>query len=249
MPNKITFGASVLASAATAFGLGALAFTSPNAPETAYPLPTHSAPDVEPETAPLSVGATEDPGTVPTIAPVACTAPSSTPKTGRHSKPRTEPETDDTATLPRHAKPLATPSPSSTTPAGSKGPLTDAEDDGKVLDDLGADLPLPDVGISIPDVMLPFPGHNHEADAETPLIAEGGSPEYPYEEAWGDTPETAADPGVVCDKELAEALGVPYSPTCYTGHSPADTWAREEAEADDQPAGPVWDLSGGNGWF
>lgn len=81
--------------------------------------------------------------------------------------------------------------------------------------------------------MLPFPGHNHEADAETPLIAEGGSPEYPYEEAWGDTPETAADPGVVCDKELAEALGVPYSPTCYTGHSPADTWAREEAEADE----------------
>ncbi|CAD80147.1 gp23 [Streptomyces phage phiBT1] len=236
--RKITFIGSTFASAATAFGLGALVFTSPNAPAAAFPQPTPTV-TTTPDATPMD-DAEDVAATVPNATPLKATqAPSSTPTKAKHAKPRTTPETDDTATLPRHAKPSATPS------AGSKGPLKDAEDDGKILDDLGAGLPLPDVGVTIPDAMLPFPGHGkgQEADdAETTLSAD----EYPYEEAWGDTPETAADPGVVCDAELAEALGVPLAESCSTGHSPVDMWDRWNNA---QPEGPVVDLSGGNGWF
>ncbi|MFC9651439.1 hypothetical protein [Streptomyces sp. NPDC056937] len=40
--------------------------------------------------------------------------------------------------------------------AGDKGPFEDAQDDGKLLDDVGSVL-LPDAP-GIPDVYLPFPG-------------------------------------------------------------------------------------------
>jgi hypothetical protein len=228
--RKITFFTSTFASAATAFGLGALAFSSPNAPTTALPQPTQTVTAV-PEA--QDVAKTATPGT--TTQAKAAQAPNSTPTKAKHAKPSTEPEkATQKAATPKHAKP-ATP--------GSKGPVKDAEGDGKVLDDFGNTFfpTLP----HIPDTYLPFPGdgEGQEADEEAPLIADGS--EYPYEEAWGDDPEHAADPGVVCDAELAANLGVPLSPTCSTGHSPVDTWERAKEEA----TGPVFDLSGGNGWF
>ncbi|MFE0692744.1 hypothetical protein [Streptomyces sp. NPDC058869] len=218
MPNKITFIASSVASAATAFGIGALVFASPNAPERAVPELTPPA-AATPDTAPSAE----------TRAPSSPATPSTAPPVGRHAKPTTEPEKPaQAAPTGKHAKPTTK---ATTEPAepGSRGPLKDAEGDGKVLDDIGNILmpSLPEV----PDEWLPFPDAEGNPGNEAP-DAEVGNPdwEYPYDPNWGDSPEDAADPGIVCDEELAEYLGVELSPTC----------AR-----DDNGDSGTWDVPGG----
>lgn len=154
--RKIIFPASILASAATAFGLGAIVFDGDGAtPATAQPQPTVTA----------TVPATPQDGPLKDAERVsATTAP------GKHAKPYTGSETVRTTAsakaAPRHAK-TAAKGATKTPKAAAKatptkrltlGPVRDAEGDGKVLDDIAHTLPLPDVGVTIPDDMLPFPG-------------------------------------------------------------------------------------------
>ncbi|QAY26973.1 hypothetical protein SEA_SHAWTY_50 [Streptomyces phage Shawty] len=172
------------ASAAVAFGLGFMAHGDPYAPPLSVPAQSAPTPSASPQT---------------DAEPVA-----ETTTKAKHAKPRTAPEKPAQRTAaPRHAKP--------TVAAGKKGPFNDAQDDGKVLDDVGKALFPNGVGVSVPDALLPFPGRGEGTltDAGNTVVSEGGTPEYPYEEAWGDTPDTAADPGVVCDPVLAADLGVP----------------------------------------
>ena len=121
-------------------------------------------------------------------------------------------------------KPPTTPQrPSAAPRAGQSGPFKDAQGDGKVLDDMGKAL-VPNAPVSVPDVLLPFPGHGEgeEAELSTP-VADEEPEEYPYEPEWGDAPEDAADPGVVCDPILAADLGVPLG-DCTELPNKLDVW-------------------------
>jgi hypothetical protein len=150
--HKIVFPASIVASAATAFGLGALAFNSPNAPAASTPLPRATV------TAPANVADDAEtvaddtaPSSTPTTAQKPAQGPSSATTKAKHAKPTATPEKPaQKATTPKHAKP---------TKAGDAGPFKDAQGDGKHLDDVVKTvLPGVSVGVHIPDAMLPFPG-------------------------------------------------------------------------------------------
>jgi hypothetical protein len=118
--GKIVFTASTLASAATAFGLGALVFSGHAAPAdaAAEPQPTRTvtAPAAAPDKAAEGAKATSGKG--------------------------------------------AAPSTKAAVKAGSKGPLRDAQGDGKVLDDVAKTFIPRGVGISVPDELIPFPGRD-----------------------------------------------------------------------------------------
>lgn len=78
------------------------------------------------------------------------------------------------------AAPKTTTKPTAKPTTGSKGPFTDAEEDGKYLDDLGKYV-LPDgIGDHVPDAILPFdPDQSHESSPppfEGPLPGEGSGP-------------------------------------------------------------------------
>ncbi|MFD3904109.1 hypothetical protein HXS80_16010 [Streptomyces sp. CB04723] len=217
MPNKITFAISTLASAASAFGLGALVFMSPDTPEVAIPStkpPSTAVPDIATDAKPAAG----------TAAPSSTGTPQTAPTDGKHAKPTTEPETTtQDAPKGKHAKPVE---------PGSQGLFTDAENDGKLLDDISKTFvpTLPEV----PDAWLPFPDGEGTPGNESP------------DANWG-------DPGLVCDPELAERLGVELSPTCSRDNNgPADTWGPEETwnvpeETPDAPSTPeeTWDVPGG----
>ncbi|WP_274031217.1 hypothetical protein [Streptomyces sp. MMBL 11-1] len=208
MPTKITFIASTVASAATAFGIGALVFTSPDAPELAVP---QQAPIVA-----TTPDATEAAKPVPATSPSSTTTPLTLPPVGKHAKPTTVPEkTAQAAPKGKHAKPSAKPT-TQPAEAGSKGLLKDAEGDGKILDDVTS-LVVPGLP-EVPDEWLPFPDEEGNPGHESP------------DADWG-------DPGLVCDPELAERLGVELSPTCSRDDNdgPADTWTPEE----------TWEAPGG----
>ncbi|MGW6313792.1 hypothetical protein [Streptomyces sp. NPDC055099] len=187
MNNRLALPISSLASAAVAFGLGAMIFTNGNAPGEA----------AKPRSAPSTTAPVQAPDDVhERLTNVTVTETQTT-----HPKAPTAPQ--------QTAKPKATktPKPKATKTAGSIGPIKDAEGDGKVLDDLGHVL-VPSVNLPIPDGVLPFPDKSPKPEIATP----DGTDEYPYESNWGDDEEHAADPGNVCDPELAAALGVPVSP-------------------------------------
>ncbi|MFF7361052.1 hypothetical protein [Streptomyces sp. NPDC008125] len=143
--------------------------------------------------------------------------------TAKHAKPSSGAETKKKkpTSAPKHAKPTA----------GSKGLATDAEGDGKILDDIGAALApsLPHV----PDAYLPFPDDANnpgiEADGEG-VGADVDPTDLTDPSNWGD-PTYNADPGAVCSAELAERLGVPLSDSCASDATastePADTWDAE----------------------
>lgn len=185
-----TLTVSMAASAAVAFGLGFMAHGDPSAPPLSIPAQSADrAPGASPQT---------------DAEPVA-----DTPTKAKHAKPRTTPETAvQRTTAPRHAKATTA---ATAKAAGASGPFRDAQDDGKVLDDVGKTLFPNGIGVHVPDVLLPFPGRGEGQtdDSGETFLSEDDGPEYPYEEAWGDTPDTAADPGVVCDPVLAADLGVP----------------------------------------
>ncbi|MEG8276370.1 hypothetical protein [Streptomyces sp. AHA2] len=201
MRNKIILPMSSVASAAVAFGIGALVFTNPNTPADASPVPqptkTVTAPPVAgqaptqtaQEDAQREAAGTE-PGSLPTAPQKASKPPADAPTTSTRT------------TAPETAKP-AEQSP------GSEGPFTDAQDDGKVLDDIGKTI-MPGFPISVPEVFLPFPGHGEGLPADDVTLVVDGDPGY-------------ADPGVVCDAEMAEALGVPLG-DCAAEPSKVDTW-------------------------
>ncbi|MFH9802786.1 hypothetical protein ACH4M0_11170 [Streptomyces albidoflavus] len=179
--RKITFVASTVASAATAFGLAAVAFSGAETPAAAQPGPT------------------------PTVTVSASPAPTAT-VTAVATERQTAPQA--TATQLVTAKPSA----------GARGPLKDAQDDGKVLDDV-ANWVVPGLP-AVPDKYLPFPDDTDQV-TDVPKLGINGEndpsedvTEYPYDPIFGDDEEHASDPGVVCDAELAERLGVPLSPSC-----------------------------------
>jgi hypothetical protein len=155
--NKIIFPASIVASVATAFGLGVLSVNNPNAPAGATPLPVPT----ETVTAAPDVAADDDAQDVADdVAVKTAQAPSSTPTKAKHAKPLTAPEkATQKATEPKHAKP---------TKAGAAGPFKDAQDDGKHLDDvMKSVLPGVSVGVHIPDQLLPFPGPGYTGKPTT----------------------------------------------------------------------------------
>ncbi|QAX94748.1 hypothetical protein HOV12_gp44 [Streptomyces phage Lilbooboo] len=157
--RKIVFPASIVASAATAFGLGAIAFNSPNAPAGANPLPQPTATVTAPALEDDAQDVADD--TTPTKA---AESPNSTPTTGKHAKTYTGSEkVATTPSKPKHAKPKATTKPK----AGSKGPIKDAQDDGKVLDDIGKTFLPNGVGVHVPDELLPFPGPGYTGPPTT----------------------------------------------------------------------------------
>jgi hypothetical protein len=83
---------------------------------------------------------------------------SASPSSGKHAKAYTGSEKVAT-TAPRHAaKP--------TTKAGSRGPIKDAQGDGKVLDDIGKSVLPGGIGVHVPDVLLPFPGPGYTGRPE-----------------------------------------------------------------------------------
>lgn len=159
--HKIVFPASIVASAATAFGLGALAFNSPNAPAASTPLPRATV------TAPANVADDAEtvaddtaPSSTPTTAQKPAQGPSSATTKAKHAKPTATPEKPaQKATTPKHAKPTAK--------AGSKGPIKDAQGDGKVLDDIGKSVMPGGIGVHVPDVLLPFPGPGYTGKPTT----------------------------------------------------------------------------------
>jgi hypothetical protein len=156
--HKIVFPASIVASAATAFGLGALAFNSPNAPAGAAPLPTPTT------TVTASPNVADDAQDVADTEPLkAAETAAASPSSGKHAKAYTGSEKVAT-TAPRHAaKPTAKP----TAKAGSKGPIKDAQGDGKVLDDIGKSVMPGGIGVHVPDVLLPFPGPGYTGKPTT----------------------------------------------------------------------------------
>lgn len=179
--RKITFVASTVASAATAFGLAAVAFSGAETPAAAQPGPTPT----------VTVSASPAPTVTATVAP---------------ESRQNAPQTVTTRTV------TATPTP------GARGPLRDAQGDGKVLDDV-ASWVVPGLP-AVPDTYLPFPDDTDQV-TDVPKLGINGEndpsedvTEYPYDPSWGDDEEHASDPGVVCDAELAERLGVPLSPAC-----------------------------------
>jgi hypothetical protein len=160
--NKIILPAASLASAAAAFGIGALVFTGPSKPADASPLPqptkTVTAPPVVVEKA--TEGAQDDvqrvgTRTVPAASPVAPSSTTAAPRTATKNDPASAPRT--TEPKPAPAKPKA----------GSKGPFTDADSDGKVLDDMKPSLPLAELPIDVPDKLLPFPGPGYTGPPTT----------------------------------------------------------------------------------
>jgi hypothetical protein len=188
--------ASMVASAAAAFTLGFMVHSDPSAKPLSVPAqPSVSASGTAAE-APAKATADE-------AAVTATQAPRTTPTAAKHAKVTAEPETaTQRPSAPRHAKPKG---------AGAEGPFVDAQDDGKYADDVVKSiLPGLSVGVTIPDGVLPFPGR-------------GDVTEYPYDPSWGDDPEHAADPGLVCDAELAERLGVPLD-VCPDNPGSIDTW-------------------------
>lgn len=157
--NKIIFPASIVASVATAFGLGVLSVNNPNAPAGATPLPVPT----ETVTAAPDVAADDDAQDVADdVAVKTAQAPSSTPTKAKHAKPLTAPEkATQKATEPKHAKP---------TKAGAAGPFKDAQDDGKHLDDvMKSVLPGVSVGVHVPDELLPFPGPGYTGEPTAPM--------------------------------------------------------------------------------
>ncbi|MEU6684404.1 hypothetical protein [Streptomyces sp. NPDC046832] len=162
--NKIILPLASVASAAAAFGIGALVFSSPDTPSDASPVPqptkTVTAPPVAGQTPTQTaqedvqrVAAGTEPTSLPTPTQKAATAPS--PKTAT-----------STRTTPRKVKPA--PGSAPTKPhAGAEGPFADAEDDGKVLDDIAPSLPLPNLPVDVPDKLLPFPGPGYTGPPST----------------------------------------------------------------------------------
>lgn len=214
MSGKTTTAIAAATSAACAFGLSALVFTGGSDVPSAR---TDSALAVPSATAPADADATS---TVPTTAVDASVKSTAT---ARHAKPTTGAETKKKSdSAPKHAKPTA----------GSKGLTTDAEGDGKILDDIGAMLApsLPHV----PDAYLPFPDDANAAGIEAGTTDESVGTDFDPSDpnAWGD-PVYDADPGIVCSAELAERLGVPLSDSCASDATastePADTWDAEPA--------------------
>ncbi|MER5894738.1 hypothetical protein [Streptomyces sp. NPDC001876] len=117
----------------------------------------------------------------------------------KHAKPSSNVEAKaDMKSAPKHAKPTKN------AEAGSEGPFRDAQEDGKVLDDMG-NLLVPSLP-HVPDEYLPFPG--------------AGEALPQPEDAVGD--DTYADPGKVYDPELADKLGVPVTPQDEGSTSPSD---------------------------
>ncbi|MFJ8955597.1 hypothetical protein ACIRO1_36450 [Streptomyces sp. NPDC102381] len=247
--RKLIFPAAIVATVATSVGLGTLSFSD----EAAKPSPPPTRVDktvpertTAPTTAPAgnhvepaevtSSPAPTTPTQAPTTEPVTATqAPSSTPTKAKHAKARTTPEKHSRKVQKgKHTKPKKA-QPAKTEP-GSKGPFKDAEGDGKVLDDWGK-LVAPKLP-HVPDHYLPFPGGG---DGRPPYsgdtnenLSDDNTTTYPYDPNWGDDEEHAADPGIVCDPEMAAYLGVPVSDSCSSGSDgPADTW------------GPVIELPGG----
>lgn len=154
MVSKITLSVSSLASAVAAFGLGALTYSG-HSVDAAKPVPLARPSASTPDTLPSQVA------DAPTSRPTAVSAPvkpaESTSK-AKHAKPSAAPETATaSAPAPKHAKPKAA-APKAKPKAGTSGPLKDAQDDGKILDDIGSSL-LPDLPVpQLPDSFLPFPG-------------------------------------------------------------------------------------------
>ena len=142
MRNKIIFPASLIATAAVAFGLGTLNLSHTPDSSAATTRQNVSAPDSTPSETPAT--------TAPNPTSAADTSNTTRSTSQRPNSTTSAGTSRQQTSTPKDAKATATPK------AGSKGPLTDAEGDGKVLDDIGTFLPV-EVP-SIPDEYLPFPG-------------------------------------------------------------------------------------------
>jgi hypothetical protein len=157
--NKIILPAASLASAAAAFGLGALVFSGPSKPADASPLPqptrTVTAPPVAGQK-PAEAAKDDVQRVSVTTTPAAPRSTTTAPRTAEKGDPATSPRTK-AAPKPTPAEPKA----------GSKGPFTDADNDGKVLDDMKPSLPLAELPIDVPDKLLPFPGPGYTGPPST----------------------------------------------------------------------------------
>ncbi|MFE1959225.1 hypothetical protein [Streptomyces sp. NPDC059479] len=131
MNGKISLALAMLGTTAAAIGVGSLAFYGPEAPPLPIPSEKASMSATAPAGAPRSAPS-------PTYLPAPPVELMAVPG-GREAAP-----------------PKPGPTVTKTVEAGAEGPLKDAEDDGKLLDDVGSVL-LPD-GPHIPDEYLPFPG-------------------------------------------------------------------------------------------
>ncbi|WP_433858206.1 hypothetical protein [Streptomyces kronopolitis] len=163
--SKIVLPVSTLASAAVAFGLGALMFAGTDAPADAAQ--TQAKPSVS--TAP-DVADTDAQDAADDAPMSASKAPATSPSSGKHAKTYTGSERVVTKpSTAKHAKPKATTKPK--TAAGSKGPFADSQNDGKHLDDVVKSvLPGLNVPVHVPDQLLPFPGPGYTGKPTAPPV-------------------------------------------------------------------------------
>ncbi|WP_330174526.1 hypothetical protein OG875_13830 [Streptomyces sp. NBC_01498] len=139
MNHTVSLSLAALGAALAAIGLGWLTFGSPEAPPLPMPLVQQSgapAPAIGPELDVPLVFLPLPPNEVMAVPDSKKSAPRGNGKEPARPEPR--------------------PTASAPVEAGDGGPLKDAEEDGKLLDDVGSVL-FPD-SPGIPDVYLPFPG-------------------------------------------------------------------------------------------
>ncbi|QAX94044.1 hypothetical protein SEA_EURATIS_49 [Streptomyces phage Euratis] len=210
MRNKIIFPASIVTTAAVAFGLGSLNFGQSSAATQAKPTPSVSAPEKTEPTQDTDVQDVDDASSAPSTTPVQAAPktagkPLSAPETkaptqgkGKHRKPSTTPEKPAAkAATPKHAKPAE---------SGSKGPLKDADGDGAVMDDMGRFL-VPSMP-ELPTVFTLFPdptGSEGLPPYDGPVVDElpvpVGAVTYEDDGTWGNDPGSDPSNTVIQDPE------------------------------------------------